>query len=318
MNKDKILKLLKDNSPEYLSGEKISEILGITRSGVWKNIKALKNEGYIIHSVTNKGYRLEGDVYRLSEAAIRALKGDSTIAGELFFFDTVTSTFDKLSELSPKEGLTVLAAHQTNGRGRLGRSWESAGGGIYFSFLLLPPIDTQTSPFITLICALGVYRALSKYISCGIKWPNDIVSGGKKVCGILTKTSLCENEIESVAVGIGVNANNTVFDKSLEHASSVRLISGKSVDENRLFAEIVSEIDFAYYHMPRSEVLEEYKSACVNLGREVTAHYTDSRGDVKGICTDILPDGSMNIISDGKTVNVNSGEVSVKGIYGRT
>ncbi len=316
MNKDKILKLLKENSGEFISGERISEFLGITRGGVWKSIKSLRSDGYMIESVTNKGYRLINNVCRLSEAAVRANMGASQLGSRLVYCDTVTSTFDTLAGLEPSEGLTVLAAHQTNGRGRLGRSWASNEGGIYFSFLLLPPIEAETAPFITLICALGVYRALSRYAKCGIKWPNDIVSDGKKLCGILTKTNLCESDIESVAVGIGVNANITSFAKELTNATSLKLICKKDIDENKLFAEIINEIDNAYYHMKRSEVLAEYKKACVNLLSEVAVHFKDGRETVRGTCTDILPDGSINVDLGDKTINVNSGEVSVRGIYG--
>lgn len=315
MTKNKILKLLIQSGENYMSGEKISEILGITRSGVWKSINSLRNDGYVIESVTNRGYRLVKKPSALSEAGIASFGADNVFLKNLHYFDTVTSTFDKLYDFNPCEGLTVAASHQTNGRGRLGRSWSSGGGGIYFSFMLLAPIDAKTAAFITLICAVAVHRAISKYIECEIKWPNDIVSGGKKICGILTKTSLCENEIEHLLVGIGVNVNITEFDSELVNASSIKLISGKEVDENRLFAEIMQEIDKAYYHESRESILTEYKKVCANLGKDVTIHYADGRGDVPGKCTDILPDGSMNVLSDGKIINVNSGEVSVKGIY---
>lgn len=253
---------------------------------------------------------------KLSESGARAALQSYNIEKRMVYCDTVTSTFDKLKEFEPCEGLTVLAAHQTAGVGRLGRSWKSTEGGIYFSFLLLPPLNADTAPFITLICAVGVYRALSRYTECKIKWPNDIVSGGRKLCGILSKTNLCENEVKSVSVGIGVNANITDFGDDLPNASSLKLMCGKDIDENRLFAEIMHEIDKAYYLTEQSTILNEYKKACVTLNREVMVHFNGKDTGERGLCTDILADGSLNVLIDGKTINVNYGEVSVRGIYG--
>lgn len=315
MTKDKILKLLSESGGEYISGEHISRLLGITRSAVWKGINALRKEGFTVESSTNRGYRLIAKTHCLSETSVRARLTGSTIAGELHFFDSVTSTFDKLQSYRPREGLTVLAARQTNGRGRLGRGWSSESGGVYFSFMLLPPIEAESAPFITLICALAVQRALSEYADCEIKWPNDIVSEGKKLCGILTRTSLCQDEIENVLVGIGINVNNESFRPELANAVSLKLLCGKSIDENELFASVVRQIDRAYYSESRESVLSEYKKVCVNLSKEVTIHFADGRGDIRGICTDILPDGSMNVAADTGILNVKSGEVSVKGIY---
>ena len=253
--------------------------------------------------------------FKLSDAALKNVVKNTTIGRKLHFYDTVTSTFDKLCELPVSEGLTVVAAHQTNGRGRLGRSWDSDRGGIYFSFILLPTVDADSAPFITLICALAVQKALCEYLPCEIKWPNDIVSDGKKLCGILTKTTLCGDRIENILVGIGINANNTRFPKELVNASSLKLATGRDIDENRLLSKVLRQLDRYYYNESREKVLDEYKKVCANSGKKVTIHYADGRGDIDGICTDILPDGTMNVLTDSGIINVSSGEVSVKGIY---
>ena len=256
---------------------------------------------------TNKKYSLSGD-------ALNKIK-NSVIAKRLCFFESVTSTFDVLSEISDNVGTFVVAAHQTNGRGRLGRSWDSDKGGIYFSFSL-PPNDSQSPAFVTLVCALAVQKALSKYLKCHIKWPNDIVSDGKKLCGILTKSTFSEDKIKNIFVGIGINANNCLFPKELVNATSLKLLTGKDVDENLLLIEVIKELDLYCFNKNHDDVLKEYKNNCVNIGQSVTIHYTDGRGDIKGKCTDVLTDGTMNVIlDDGKLINVSSGEVSVKGIY---
>lgn len=253
--------------------------------------------------------------YCLCEKRLKEIVKDTVIGSKLHFFNSVTSTFDEILKFEESEGLTVVAAHQTKGSGRLGRIWESNTGGIYFSFMLKNINNSVDAPFITLICALAVQRALSEYISCEIKWPNDVVSNGKKLCGILTKSSLCDGKIKNILVGIGVNANNS-FSSELVYATSLKQLTGKDIDENELLYKILKELDICYYEKSRKEVLEEYTKACVNIGRKVTIHYTNGLSDVVGVCDDILFDGTMNVICEnGKTLNVNSGEVSVKGIY---
>lgn len=268
-----------------------------------------------MNSNNNKEENIKPKDFALSEKSIKKFIKPQKIANNLYFFDTVDSTFNKLSEFEPAEGLTIVAAKQTNGRGRLGRKWESGNGGIYFSFLLPPPKKAENAPFITLICALGVYRALSRYTNCGIKWPNDIVSNSKKLCGILTKTNLVGNNIESIAVGIGINANTEIFDAELKYATSLKLLCGNYIDENKLFAETIQEIDNAYYNMSDTEILSEYKKACVTLNSSVAVHFINNNSKEFGTCTDILQDGSVNVTINEKTINVNSGEVSVRGIY---
>ncbi len=252
---------------------------------------------------------------KLSQKEIDNLKPKGTIGGRTIYFEELSSTFDKIRSLPLSEGLTVVCAHQTNGCGRLGRAWESPRGGVYFTFALMPPFNGFDIPFITLVCALGVCNALSKHTDCAIKWPNDIISKGKKIVGILTKNMASTDKIEAVLVGIGINVNNTVFPEELCHADSLGRITGKRLNENLILREVLDEIDYVYTNLSPREILSQYKDKCVNLGKEVTIHYADGRGDTKGMCRDILSDGSMNVEADGKLINVHSGEVSVKGIY---
>lgn len=249
---------------------------------------------------------------KLSLDKINSLKANGIIGSEVLFYKELSSTFDKIKELPLKNGLTVACARQTQGSGRLGRVWESTEGGIYFTFALTNPYEKYDIPFITLVCALGVCRALSKYLPCQIKWPNDIVHCGKKLCGILTRSISTSGKIDAVLVGIGINANNS-FDENLPHASSIKNIIKTETDENVLLFEVLDSIDKIYSEYSTDEVLASYKRECVNLGREVTL-IKDGK-EVKGICTDILPDGSMLFHDGEKEIEVCSGEVSVKGIY---
>lgn len=232
----------------------------------------------------------------------------------VLYFDEVTSTFDKIREYPLSHGLTVVSSRQTAGSGRLGRKWESPEGGIYFTFCLKPPFDIPV-PSITLVCAAGVHKALSKYAECSVKWPNDIVSDGKKICGILTRNIVSDGKVEAILVGVGINANIENFPPDLTHATSLKLICGEKVNENEVFENVVKHIFQSYGQLTYEENLEYYRNNCANLGKEVAVHFVDGRKDEKGICTDILSDGSMNVTTNEGILNVNSGEVSVKGIY---
>ena len=194
----------------------------------------------------------------------------------------------------------------------MGRSWESSSGGVYFTFALEHSRKDFEVPFTTLVCALGVCRVLSKYVPCSIKWPNDIVSDGKKLCGILTKNLYNDEGKNIILAGIGINVNNT-FSDNLPYASSVKKLTGKEENENLILLEVLDEIDNIYFSLSQEEILKNYKEMCINIHKEITLVSNDR--EQKGICTDILPDGTMEVTSEGKTFAVNSGEVSVKGIY---
>ncbi len=233
---------------------------------------------------------------------------------DVLYFESLTSTFDKIREYPLSDGLTVVCSKQTEGSGRLGRKWESPEGGVYFTYCITPPFKIPV-PTITTVCAAGVHRALSKYVNCSVKWPNDIVSNGKKICGILTRNIVSDGKIEAVLVGVGINVNNDSFPEELKHAVSLKTLCGGELNENKVFGSVIRRIVQAYELYTYDENLYYYKDNCVNLGKEVTIHYVDEKSDVTGICTDIRDDGSMDVLTSDGTINVHSGEVSVKGIY---
>ena len=254
----------------------------------------------------------------LNEQKIKLKLKTEYIGKNLYFFDSTTSTFDEAEKLPKQHGTVICAKKQTNGRGRLGRSWESSSGGIYFSIILKPQIGLDQVQIMTSLCAVAVQRAISSYIPCKIKWPNDIVSDkGKKLCGILTKICTDENDEWYINVGIGINANVIKFDSKLKYASSIRLIKGCEIDENVLFCTCLEEIERTTNVQNIAEIIDEYKKASITLGKQVRVIYSDSKNEEIGLCTDIKNDGTLVIQrNDGTYINVNSGEVSVRGIYG--
>ncbi len=254
----------------------------------------------------------------LNPKTIKSLLKTEYIGQSFCFFESTTSTFDEAEKLPKIHGTVICARHQTNGRGRLGRSWQSNGGGIYFSIILKPEIPLDKVQILTSLCAVGIHRAISRLTPCKIKWPNDIVSPeGKKLCGILTKICTDENGEWYINVGIGINANITDFKSELLYASSIKLIEDCEVDENKLLCHCLEEIEKTTDVRYQDKIIEEYKNASITLGSMVRVIYHSENCEETGLCTDILNDGSLIIKrNDGVYINVNSGEVSVRGIYG--
>ncbi len=234
----------------------------------------------------------------------------------ILYFDCVTSTFDKLAEYPPEDGLAVAADIQTDGVGRNGREWVSNDGGVYFSFYIIPKGEASEIPFLAIICALAAYRTVSRYTHCGIKWPNDIVANGKKVCGILTKSAFNGDSSIHVMAGVGINANNIGFDDLDYRATSLKALTGKDIDRDKILEEFFDEFENIYLNLTKEQIIEQYSAACVTLGGRVAVHYNTDGTVFEGKCVRICADGSVDIETDNSVINVNSGEVSVRGIYG--
>jgi len=253
---------------------------------------------------------------RISFDNIQNNLSTTMLGRDLYVLDEVTSTFDACEKIGVCHGTVVCAKRQTDGTGRLGRSWESNEGGIYFSLILEPSRYGFDIQLYTLICALGVQRAISEHTACMIKWPNDIVSpDGRKLCGILTKIKLFDSKAGFINVGIGINANNKSFSDDLKYAGSLCHFPAREVDENRLLCSVLSEIEKVLCLSPDS-LVKEFAEVCVTVGSRVKivpAEGEKYAGNAKGISKD----GSLMVEKDdGSLVCVNSGEVSVRGIYG--
>ncbi len=233
---------------------------------------------------------------------------------KIYTFDCVTSTFDKINEFEPQHLLTVAAKRQTSGCGRRGRTWQSDEGGLYFSTLLDAKYFDSDIGFCTVVCAVAVAKAICKFANCSIKWPNDIVINGKKVCGILTKLASANGKIGFICAGIGVNTNITQFDKSLTNASSILIETGTICNDEELLNNILDQIK-QYLQKDKKQIIKEYKKMCITLKKEVVVHHTDG-SNFTGVCTDITGKGELIVKCGKQTLCVNSGEVSVRGLYG--
>ena len=314
-----LLELLQQ-SEGYCSGEAISEQLGITRSAVWKQINQLRREGYEIDSVPRRGYFLQPGY--LNQHKIKAGLRGKAIGRELYLAACVSSTNDWAGDMSGKaaDGSVFLAERQTKGRGRRGKIWDSPlKEGLFFSVLLYPPIAPCQVMRITLCAGLAVCKGVYDVtgIMPGIKWPNDIVLNGKKLCGILAEMRAEAERIVHVVIGIGMNVNQRSFPEELkEIATSLRMHTDREWDRNQLAAAVCSRLEEYEQLLAEDRLpIEEYRSLCVTLGREVRVSSVLEEYQAKAV--DITEGGELVVeLPDGRKKTVGAGEVSVRGLLG--
>lgn len=322
--KEKILQLLR-KCDGYVSGQEICNELGVSRTAVWKNINSLKEEGYQIDSVNNKGYKLLTQPDLINEIRIREYLRTKWLGNSIVYLPEVNSTnvqAKKLGEDGAKNGTVIVTECQTDGRGRRGKNWFSPKGNCYFSILLRPDLLAKNASMITLVAALAVAETIKKIgnIDVDIKWPNDIVANGKKICGILTESSTDMEYINYVVIGIGINVNQTEFsDEIIDRASSVCLEAKKEINRAELVACFLESFE-SYYEKfldtnDLSKLEKEYNSLLINRNREVRVIEGNQERILKAIGIDQY--GKL-IVEDeyGKKESILSGEVSVRGLYG--
>lgn len=323
--RERILQLLKEKE-DYVSGQDICDLLGVSRTAVWKNIKALKEAGYQIDSVNNRGYKLLGEPDALSETGIRGYKNTKWLGDAIIYKDSMDSSntqAKRLGENGAENGTLVVTDCQTAGKGRRGRSWVSPTGmNCYFTVLLRPDILAEKASMITLVAALALAKAIKEttQLDTMIKWPNDVIANGKKLCGILTESSTDLEYINYVVVGIGINCNQTEFpDEIKETASSIRLETGKKVNRCQLLGSFLTHFESYYEIFLETEDLSglerEYNSLLVNRNREVKI----SEKERERVLTAIGIDKTGALLvkdAEGNQEAIISGEVSVRGLYG--
>lgn len=318
----KILTILK-NSDRFISGEEISSALGISRAAVWKHINALKKQGYKIISVTHKGYKLSSESNNIiSVDGIKSHLNTEFIGNKIFYYDNLDSTNITAKENHTEpDGTVFIAEYQQKGRGRLSRSWNCEPmSGIYMSILLKPEIPPCSVSQITLIAGLAVTSAAEKISEqpVSIKWPNDVLINSKKICGILTELTAEENCINYAVVGIGINVNNQTFpDELKEKATSLAIENKKSFNRSEIIALVLSEFEKYYKIFLKngfSPLLDDYSRRCITLNREVEIITPTLK--YPAIAEAVDSDGRLIIRRNGKQEIINSGEVSVRGIYG--
>jgi BirA family biotin operon repressor/biotin-[acetyl-CoA-carboxylase] ligase len=301
-----------------VSGEELSRGLGVTRSAVWKHVESLRAAGYAIAAAPHRGYRFGAAPDRLLPDEIRARLGTRLLGREILSFETVDSTNRVALELGARgspEGAVVFAEEQTRGRGRLGRTWSSPKGkGLTFSVLLRPVLAIQEVPRLTLTAAVSVAEALREEagVRAEIRWPNDVLVSGRKICGILTEMNAEPDRVLFVVVGIGLNVNARPEDLP-EGAASLLGETGRAWDRCALAAEVLGRLETHYGQLVSgrfADLAARWESYSGLTGRRVAA--STLRGSVEGEALGIDEEGALWIREDtGLRTKVLSGDVLI-------
>ena len=319
-----LLTMLRETK-DYVSGQKICETFGVSRTAVWKAVNQLRNSGYEIEAVSNKGYRLLSVPDVLNQNELLSRRKTKWIGKDTLCYETIDSTnaqAKRLAEAGYGDGTLIVADHQEAGRGRRGRSWETpAGTNIAMSLLLKPEINPNNASMITLVAALAVSKAITQITGepAPIKWPNDIVIDGRKVCGILTEMSAQFDYVNHIVVGIGINVNIESFPEEIaETATSLRIETGKQISRAELIEAVWEQFETVYEVYLQTQdlrnLVKEYDARLINMHRNVKV--LDPKEPFEGRAMGITPRGELMVDTWESRKLVSSGEVSVRGIYG--
>lgn len=321
--KSDLLALLTENVGSYISGEEIADKIGCTRGAIWKAVKTLNNEGYNITGVNNKGYMLGEESDVLDEKAIRGFLGKDYSDMDIHIHKIIDSTNTEVSRLSAagsREGTVVIAAEQTAGKGRRGRSFYSpAETGIYMSILLRPSLPMEQSVRITTAAASSVAEAIEEVtgVPAGIKWVNDIYVGDSKVCGILTEASFSieDNKLDCIILGIGIN----LYQPDGDFPEEIKNVAGYICSEkafsykNKLIASVIKKFMNYYSDISNGSYMKAYRDRLLWRGEMINV----ISGEKTEPATLIDVDEECHLIiryEDGREDAISSGEISIRRI----
>jgi BirA family biotin operon repressor/biotin-[acetyl-CoA-carboxylase] ligase len=321
--KHEVLKILEENRGSTVNGSKLASQLFVTRSSIWKAMKALQKDGYRIEAVTNKGYCLlsHNDIVS-AESIAPFLKGEATNF-HLDVRESVTSTNTLAKEMAAKgakEGTVIIAREQTEGRGRMGRTFYSPNtSGIYFTTILRPKLNLEDSLLITTAAAVAVAQAIETISNAkaSIKWVNDIFVGDKKVCGILTEASLNfeSGGLEYAVVGIGINIETKDFPEEIRQIAG-SVFSNKPTDApvtSMLVAEVLNNLAGCMNSLTDKCYLEEYRRRSFLIGKSILV--LKGKETIPAKAVDIDDKARLVVEYEDHTLEaLNSGEVSIRPI----
>lgn len=319
--KNKVLKIICETE-NYISGQEISEKLGISRQAVWKHINSIKKDGYRIESVSGKGYKILEKPDLCDEISVSKYLKTEKIGREYIHFDELDSTNSEIKKIAgnySEEGLVVLTEKQMNGRGRLGKTWFSQNDkGIWMSIMVRPKLSIYEVSKITQVVAASIHEAFSEFgIDSEIKWPNDIIINDKKICGILVEMNSEENHINYVVIGIGININQKKedFPKDIKNiASSLKIQNGKTYNRAKIVADILNNFENLYNKFTSGD-FKTTRDICRNnsyvVGKEIHVIINGKRK--LAIAKDITDEGELLVEYKNKDIEkLIYGEVSVR------
>jgi BirA family biotin operon repressor/biotin-[acetyl-CoA-carboxylase] ligase len=320
---EEILRLLKDHSPGFLSGEEISRQLKVTRAAIWKRVRHLKALGYEIEASTRTGYRLIRSPDLLTPSEVRPLLRTKWMGRTIHHFhsmDSTNSTAYQLALQGAEEGEVVVAESQKKGRGRLGRKWFSPPlTNLYLSVILRPEIPPQQASLMTFMAAVATAGAIHKFSGLEpiIKWPNDILLKNRKVAGLLNEIHSEMDRIHFVILGIGVNLNmdEKMFSKEIRRlATSLKREMGQSISRKAFLQTLLEELEMWYETFLKEgagPLLKAWRDKAQIQGRSVKV--TSFKEVLSGTAIDVDSDGALILeTKDGQRKRIVAGDIEYK------
>lgn len=323
--RQKILDAFREADGDFLSGEKLASKIGCSRTAVWKHMEDLRNEGFQLEAIRRKGYRLINQPHTMSDNEIYLGLKTKKIGKNIHHHESLQSTQILAKELAingSEEGTLVICDEQTAGRGRMARKWHSPkGSGIWMSLIIRPDIPLVKAPQLTLLTAVAVVQAIEEVtnLEVGIKWPNDLLINGKKLCGILTELLAEENRIQAIIIGIGLNVNQKQADfpeELLETATSLAIEAGNSFDRTTLLLEFCHQFE-KLYEIYLDKGFESIKllweSYALSIGKEIIARTL--KGVFTGKALGINEEGVLMLqtATDG-VIQLYSADIELNGV----
>ncbi|HEX8907929.1 MAG TPA: biotin--[acetyl-CoA-carboxylase] ligase [Anaeromyxobacteraceae bacterium] len=319
-SEEMVLAFLAEAGDEFVSGEAISDKLGLSRAAVWKHVNALRAQGYRIEAAPARGYRLVEIPDRLGELELRPLLNTHDLGQALHWYEEVGSTNDVAKELAEEgalHGEVVVAERQTAGRGRRGRSWSSPPRrNLYLSVILRPELPPARAPEVTLLASVAVCQAVRQAgVAAAIKWPNDVLVSGRKLAGVLTEMAAEVERVQWLVVGIGVNVNadRDDFPEELrELATSLRLERGQPVPRVLFAAALLTALEeWLDRHADEgfAPVRAAWREMSDTLGREVRVR--SGGADLVGVAEDVDESGALLVRTAQGLERVVSGDVEM-------
>ncbi|WP_407268676.1 biotin--[acetyl-CoA-carboxylase] ligase [Radiobacillus sp. PE A8.2] len=305
-----LIELLEENTEEYISGQELSRQLQISRTAVWKHMKELEKDGYIIHAVPKKGYQISKSPQKISANTIQWGLHTDWLGKEIIHKESVSSTQPIAHQLAmngASHGTVVIADEQTKGKGRLERIWHSAANdGIWMSIILRPELQPNQAPQITLMAATVLADVIAKVtgIEPSIKWPNDLFVKGKKLAGILTEMQGEQDKVNYVILGIGMNVNQSKFPEAIASiATSLKLVTDKDWDIASIIQQLLVTFEESYAEFLANgfdAIKTKWEGYAYKIGETVTVKVHDRQW--QAMILGIAEDGALRIINKDNSI----------------
>ncbi|OMP65843.1 biotin--[acetyl-CoA-carboxylase] ligase [Domibacillus epiphyticus] len=300
--KHKLLEAFSKADGDFVSGQALADIIGCSRTAVWKHIESLRQEGFELEAVRKKGYRITSKPDKVSENELLIGLETVRLGKKVVFIESVESTQKEAHKLAEEaeEGTLVIAEEQTAGRGRMTREWHSPKyTGIWMSLILKPNLPPYKAPQFTLITAVAVTEAIrdAAGVMAEIKWPNDILLNGKKITGILTELQADSDQIRSIIIGIGMNVNQRQFPEELSNiATSISIEKGETVPRAKLVQAIMKNLELYYDEYMTNGfglIKDKWESYAISIGRHIIARTVT--GTIRGKALGITDEGVLKL-----------------------